>query len=61
MIQGKRIDISLSIGIAISSNDTESSDEILKFSDIAMYEAKKDKDADYKFFDRSMLKRSIDV
>ena len=60
MIQGQPIEISLSIGIAISPDDTESSDQILKYSDIAMYEAKRDKETDYKFFDKSMLKRSND-
>lgn len=60
MIQGKPIDISISIGVAISPDDTQSSDEILKYSDIAMYEAKKDKSIAYKFFDKSMLKRSND-
>ncbi len=57
MIQGQQIETLLSIGIAVSPDDTENSDEVLKFSDIAMYEAKHDKDANYKFFDRSMLKR----
>lgn len=60
MIQGQPIAISLSIGIAISPDDTENSDEVLKYSDIAMYEAKRDETCDYKFFDKSMLKRSSD-
>jgi len=60
MLQEQQIEILLSIGIAISPDDTEHSDQILKFSDIAMYEAKQDKDAEYKFFDRSMLKRASD-
>lgn len=61
MIQGRELEILLSIGIAVSPDDTENSDEILKFSDIAMYEAKNDKNAKYKFFDRSMLKRDSDI
>lgn len=60
VIQGNPIDISLSIGVAISPDDTQNSDEILKYSDIAMYAAKSDKDCDYKFFEKSMLKRSVD-
>ncbi|MCP4095451.1 MAG: diguanylate cyclase, partial [Planctomycetaceae bacterium] len=60
MIQGQQIETLLSIGIAVSPDDTENSDEVLKFSDIAMYEAKHDKDANYKFFDRSMLKHDSD-
>lgn len=60
MIQGNPIEISISIGVAISQDDTSSSDEILKYSDIAMYAAKSDKSVPYKFFDKSMLKRSSD-
>lgn len=60
MIQGKPIEISISIGVTISEDDTNSSDEILKYSDIAMYAAKADKSVPYKFFDKSMLKRSDD-
>lgn len=60
MIQGKQIEILVSIGIAISPDDTDNRDDILKFSDIAMYEAKHDEDAEFKFFDRSMLKRYSD-
>ena len=61
MIQGKPVDISLSIGVAISPDDTNSSEEILKYSDIAMYAAKADKSIAYKFFDKNMLKRSNDI
>ena len=60
MIQGKPVEISLSMGIAISPKDTKSSDEILKYSDIAMYEAKRDNENEYRFFDKSMLKRADD-
>ena len=35
-------------------------DQIIKFADIAMYESKHDKNSDYKFFDKSMLKRAKD-
>ncbi|MCP3944772.1 MAG: diguanylate cyclase [Desulfobacteraceae bacterium] len=61
MFQGKSIEISLSIGIAISPDDTADSEEIIKFSDVAMYVAKNDKETDYKFFNRSMLKRISDT
>lgn len=60
IIQGKPVEISLSIGIAISPDDTKDSDQILKYSDIAMYEAKRDEEIHYKFFDKSMLKRATD-
>ncbi|MBL4660788.1 MAG: diguanylate cyclase, partial [Alcanivoracaceae bacterium] len=52
------IDISLSIGIAISPDDSTNTQEILKFADIAMYTTKRDKEcASYRFFDKAMLKR----
>lgn len=61
VFQGNPIEISLSIGIAISPDDSTDSEEILKFSDIAMYEAKGDKENNYRLFDESMLKRESDV
>ena len=61
MFRGNSIDILLSIGIAISPDDTKNADEIIKFSDVAMYEAKRDKDTKYKFFNKSMLKRESDT
>ncbi|QUS61468.1 GGDEF domain-containing protein [Synechocystis sp. PCC 7339] len=60
IIQGQSIEILLSNGIAIAPDDSEKDDEILKFSDIAMYEAKQDENTEFKFFDRSMLKRWSD-
>ena len=44
-----------------NSKITINADEIIKFSDIAMYEAKRDKDTEYKFFNKSMLKRESDT
>jgi len=58
--RGNTIEISLSMGIAISPDDSISSDEILNYADIAMYEAKRDDRTDYKFFESAMAKRSID-
>jgi len=54
------IEVSLSIGIAIAPDDSVGDDEVLRFSDVAMYAAKNDKTCNYKFFDRSMLRRSGD-
>lgn len=54
--RGHTIDISLSMGIAISPDDSINSDEIIRYADIAMYNAKRDKDTHHKFFDRSMIK-----
>jgi diguanylate cyclase (GGDEF)-like protein len=60
MLDGKSIEISLSIGVAIAPDDTVNGEEILKFSDVAMYAAKRDKTSNHRFFDRSMLRRSGD-
>ena len=60
VIQGQQTKISLSIGVAISPDDSEDSLDIVKFADIAMYAAKRDKDTNYKFYDSSMLKRISD-
>jgi len=60
LIHGQQTKISLSIGVAISPDDSESTLDIVKFSDIAMYAAKRDKETDYKFYDSSMLKRTSD-
>lgn len=61
MIQGKETKISLSLGAAIAPDDTENTQELVKFADIAMYAAKRNKDTHYKFFDRKMLKRFSDT
>ncbi|HEB28589.1 MAG TPA: diguanylate cyclase [Porticoccus sp.] len=60
MFGGKSIEISLSIGVAIAPDDTANGEEMLKFSDVAMYAAKRDKTCSHRFFDRSMLRRSGD-
>jgi diguanylate cyclase (GGDEF)-like protein len=60
IFNNESIQISLSIGIAIAPDNSTNSEEILKFSDIAMYMAKNDKDHDYSFFDKTMLKREMD-
>ncbi len=61
MFSGNSISILLSIGIAISPDDTSNADEMIKFSDVAMYEAKRDIIAEYKFFNPGMLKRGSDL
>lgn len=55
--KGNLIDISLSIGISISPEDSSESRELLKQADIAMYAAKSDMSVNYKFYDSSMLNR----
>jgi len=54
--RGNTIGISLSMGVAVSPDDSIDSDEVIKYADIAMYEAKRDEETDYKLFDRSMIK-----
>lgn len=61
IIQGHSIDISISIGVAILPDDTNDSREVVKFADIAMYVAKRDKEANYKIFNKGMLRRSNDT
>ncbi|MBL4781639.1 MAG: diguanylate cyclase [Porticoccaceae bacterium] len=61
MFNGIPIEISLSIGIALSPDDSKNSEEILKFSDIAMYTAKREKKHNYTFFNKTMLKRESDI
>jgi predicted signal transduction protein with EAL and GGDEF domain len=61
MIQEKEIKIKLSVGVAVAPEDSEDSEVLLRYSDIAMYTAKRDKDTNCKFFDMRMLKRGSDV
>ncbi len=56
--QGNIIDINLCIGISLSPGDSLNSHELLKFADIAMYDAKQDKEICYKLFSEDMLKHS---
>ena len=48
------ITISASIGIAINSEDELEPDQLLRYADIAMYQAKEEGKNRYKFFDESM-------
>jgi diguanylate cyclase (GGDEF)-like protein len=57
---GNSIEISVSIGVAVAPDDTVNGEEMLKFSDVAMYAAKRDEVCGYRFFNRSMLRRSGD-
>ncbi len=55
-IAGHNIEIYPSVGIAIAPNDTNDSEQIIKYSDIAMYKSKRDRKVNYRMFDKNMLK-----
>lgn len=53
-IHGESIHTNTSIGIAVYPDDTVESDELIKFADIAMYEAKKSGKGMYQYYSNSM-------
>lgn len=57
-LAGQSVHISASIGIAIYPGDGESTDELIRNSDIAMYHMKAEGKNGHSFFDRSMLDAS---
>ncbi|RTR39008.1 diguanylate cyclase [Shewanella canadensis] len=59
-IEGKEVDISISVGVAVSPEDSMDRKEIIKFADVAMYAAKQDIAACYRMFDKGMLRRGSD-
>ena len=59
-INGKPMEISISIGAATAPDDTEDDHELIKFADIAMYTAKQDPETNFRMFERKMLKRKED-
>ena len=61
MIQEQETKFKFSIGVAVAPDDSDDCDVLVKYSDIAMYTAKRDKDTHCKFFDKSMLKRGSDA
>lgn len=60
LIKGKRLPISLSIGVASYPNDSLNGEELIKFADIAMYEAKKEQGNTCCEFKPALLKRDGD-
>jgi diguanylate cyclase (GGDEF)-like protein/PAS domain S-box-containing protein len=63
-IMDYQLSISTSIGIALSSKDDKSADDILKHADIAMYEAKKEGRATSRFYQKKMdiwIKRRLEL
>ncbi|WP_206483937.1 diguanylate cyclase [Thalassotalea sp. G2M2-11] len=57
-IKGKQMEISISIGVSITPDDTTTCTELIEYADLAMYEAKKDPTVTYKLFNNSMLSAS---
>lgn len=60
MIGTEPMDVSLSIGVAIYPDHAQQGEELIKYADIAMYEAKKDEGTTCCDFTPSMLKRESD-
>jgi diguanylate cyclase (GGDEF)-like protein len=61
MIRGELTDISISIGVAVAPDNANNSSELMEFADVAMYAAKREKDAYSQMFDTGMLRRTSDV
>jgi diguanylate cyclase (GGDEF)-like protein/PAS domain S-box-containing protein len=53
-LEGHRIIVSVSIGLALAPNDGASADQLLKNADLALYRAKADGRATYRFFEPEM-------
>lgn len=60
IIGTESMEISLSIGVSVYPDHARNGEELIKFSDIAMYEAKKEKGTTCSEFTPSMLKRESD-
>jgi len=58
--QKDKLQISVSIGIALFPDNGKTSDELIKAADIAMYAAKKDTEVTFKYFNDNLLHRSFD-
>jgi diguanylate cyclase (GGDEF)-like protein/PAS domain S-box-containing protein len=56
-LDGHQVNVNLSIGIALAPRDSLHPDELLKYADIALYEAKKGGRGTFSFFDREMNER----
>lgn len=53
-IQGNRIKVSFSGGIAMAPNDGLDADELLRSADLALYNAKREENGAYQFFEKKM-------
>jgi len=55
-----KMELSVSIGISSYPDTANTKEELIKSADIAMYEAKKNSEQQFKYFDKSMMKRESD-
>jgi diguanylate cyclase (GGDEF)-like protein len=55
-IDGQPCDIAFSIGIAVAPGDGQSTEQLLKNADLALYSAKKERRGGYRFFEPAMDK-----
>jgi EAL domain-containing protein (putative c-di-GMP-specific phosphodiesterase class I) len=53
-LEGQDVVVTATIGISINHHGSEDSGNLLKYADIAMYDARKDRKNNYRFFDHSM-------
>lgn len=53
-VNGQELDLSMSIGIAVYPEDGQTTEELLKHADIAMYQAKEQGRNNYQFFSEDM-------
>jgi diguanylate cyclase (GGDEF)-like protein len=58
LVSGQQVVVGLSIGIAISTTDGSSADELLKNADMALYRAKEDGRGIYRYFEPGMDARA---
>ncbi|MHA1554254.1 MAG: putative bifunctional diguanylate cyclase/phosphodiesterase [Alphaproteobacteria bacterium] len=57
-IEGNRVIVGASVGVAISPSDASGVDELLKIADMALYWAKQDREKSYCFFEPGMDSRA---
>lgn len=59
MIDGHKVHVGASIGVALAPKDGESADDLIKNADIAMYRAKSEGKGGFRFFEAGMQSRSV--
>lgn len=55
-----KMEVSVSIGISSYPDTANNKEELIKSADIAMYEAKKNSEEHFRYFDKSMMRRESD-